>query len=58
MRRGVDLYKKSERGRWLLNPSSIVLRPSERGGCEHDDDKHEQHGVCEERYFNGPAKRT
>jgi hypothetical protein len=29
-----------------------------RGGCKHDDGKHEQHGVCEERHFNDPAKRT
>jgi hypothetical protein len=27
---GVDLYKKSERGRWWSNSSSIMLRPSER----------------------------
>jgi hypothetical protein len=36
----------------------IVLRPSEKGGCEHDKGRHEQHGVCEERHFNNPAKRT
>jgi hypothetical protein len=55
---GVDLYKKSERGRWLPNSSSIALRPSERGGCEHDEGKHEQHDVCEERHFNDLTKRT
>jgi hypothetical protein len=54
----VDLYKKRERGRWFLNSSSIALRPSERGGCEHDEGKHEQHDVCEERHFNDPVKRT
>jgi hypothetical protein len=54
----VDLYKKSERGRWLSNSSSIASRPSERGGYEHDEGKHEQHDVCEEKHFNYPAKRT
>jgi hypothetical protein len=54
----VDLYKKSEHGRWFLNSLSIALRPSERGGCKHDEGKHEQHDVCEERHFNDPAKRT
>jgi hypothetical protein len=29
-----------------------------RGSCEHDEGKHEQHVVCEERHFNDPAKRT
>ena len=55
---GVDLYKKSERGRWLPNLSSIVSRLSQRGGCEHDEGKHEQHDVCEEIHFNYPAERT
>jgi hypothetical protein len=51
------IYRR-ERGRWLPNSSSIALRPSERGGCEHDESRHEQHDVCEERHFNDPAKRT
>jgi hypothetical protein len=51
------VYRR-ERGRWLPNSSSIVLRPSEKGGCEHDEGGHEQHDVCEERHFNDPAKRT
>jgi hypothetical protein len=54
----MNLYKKGEHGTWLPNSSSFALRPSERCGCEHDERKHEQHGVCEERHFNDPAKRT
>jgi hypothetical protein len=52
----VDLYKKSGRERWLSNLSSIVSRPSEIGGCAHDEGKHEQHDVCEEIHFNDPRK--
>jgi hypothetical protein len=33
-------------------------RVRERGGCEHDEGRHEQHDVCEERHFNDLAKRT
>jgi hypothetical protein len=51
------LYKR-ERGRRLSNSSSTVSRPSERGGCEYDEGKHEQHDVCEEIHFNYPAKRA
>ena len=54
----VDLYKKNGCGRWLPNLSSIVPRPSERGGCEHDEGKHEQHDVCEKIHFNYSAKKT
>jgi hypothetical protein len=36
----------------------IASRPGERDGCEHDEGRHEQHDVCEERHFNNPAKRT
>jgi hypothetical protein len=42
----------------LPNLLSIASRPSERGDCEHDEGKHEQHDVCEEIHFNDPAKRT
>jgi hypothetical protein len=55
---GVDLYKKSGRGIWLPNLSSNASQPSERGGCEHDEGKHEQHDVCEEIHFTDPVKRT
>jgi hypothetical protein len=54
---GMGLYKKSGCGRWLPNLSQNASRPSERGGCEHDDKKYEQHDVCEERHFNDPAKK-
>jgi hypothetical protein len=53
----VGLYKKRAR-EWLPKLSQNASRPSERGGCEHDDDKHEQHDVCEERHFNDPTKST
>jgi hypothetical protein len=46
-----------EHGRRLPNSSSTVSRPSERGGCEYDEGKHEQHDVCEEIHFNYPTKR-
>jgi hypothetical protein len=47
-----------EHERRLPNSSSTMSRPSERGGCEYDEGKHEQHDVCEEIHFNYPAKRT
>jgi hypothetical protein len=49
---------KNERRIWLPNLSQNASRPSERGGCEHNDDKHAQHDVCEGRHFNDPAKKT
>jgi hypothetical protein len=52
---GVGLYKKSERGRRLPNSSSNVSQPSERGGCEYDEGKHD---VCKEIHFNYSTKRT
>jgi hypothetical protein len=51
------VYRRKRR-RWLPNSSSIVSRPSERGGCEHDEGRHEQHNVCEKRRSNDPVKRT
>jgi hypothetical protein len=42
----------------LTNSSSIASRPSERGGCEHDEGRREQHNVCEKRRSNDPVKRT
>jgi hypothetical protein len=51
------LYRR-ERGRWLPNSSSIASRSSGRGGCEHDEGRHEQHDICEKRRSNDPAKRT
>jgi hypothetical protein len=51
------LYKREHRRR-LPNSPSTVLRPSERGDCEYDEGKHEQHDVCEGIHFNYPAKRT
>jgi hypothetical protein len=30
----------------------------ERGSCKHDEGRHEQHDIYEERHFNDPAKRT
>jgi hypothetical protein len=51
------VYRR-ERRRWLPISSSIASRPSERGGCEYDEGRHEQHNVCEKRRSNDPAKRT
>jgi hypothetical protein len=51
------VYRR-ERRRWLPISSSIASRPSERGSCEHDQGKHEQHNVCEEIHSNDPVKRT
>ena len=36
----------------------IASRLGERDGCEHDEGRHEQHDVCEEKHFNNPAKRA
>jgi hypothetical protein len=49
---------RREHRRWLPISSSIASRPSERGSCEHDQCKHEQHNVCEEIHSNDPVKRT
>jgi hypothetical protein len=47
------------RGRWLPNSSqNRVTTGREREGCEHDEGRHKQHDVCEERHFNDPVKRT
>jgi hypothetical protein len=54
----VEWVYRRERRRWLPISSSIASRPSERGSCEHDQGKHEQHNVGEEIYSNDPVKRT
>jgi hypothetical protein len=54
----VCIYRKEMAREVVAKFVAESLHDRARGGCEHDEGRHKQHGVCEERYFNDPAKRT